>query len=240
MSHSATSHALRLLRAHEVVQVRRAGRMAYYELADDHVRELIGSALEHQEHAQMTHPERLTSSTDVAHPAVRPSTDHPRHRAIRRRPTGAGCRRRWSSSSRSWSAEIVVGLLAHSLALITDAGHMLTDAAALAVAIIASRLIGRPAAGAYTYGFTRVDALSAQGNGITLVLLAIWFSYESVRRLIQPPNADGGPMLAVAVRRHRGQRAGGLSGLAGRPDRRRTGAIGTVTEPARRDDAFGQ
>jgi DNA-binding transcriptional ArsR family regulator len=59
MTHSATSHALRLLRAHEVVQVRRAGRMAYYELADDHVRELIGSALEHSEHSQITHPERL-------------------------------------------------------------------------------------------------------------------------------------------------------------------------------------
>ncbi len=64
-SHSATSHALRLLRAHEVVRVRRSGRMAFYELADDHVRELIGSALEHQEHAAITHPERLRYASQV-------------------------------------------------------------------------------------------------------------------------------------------------------------------------------
>jgi len=64
-SHSATSHALRLLRAHEVVRVRRSGRMAFYELADDHVRELIGSALEHQEHADIKHPERLRYTNHV-------------------------------------------------------------------------------------------------------------------------------------------------------------------------------
>lgn len=115
-----------------------------------------------------------------------------------------GADRRWLAAALGvilafMVAEIVVGLLAHSLALITDAGHMLTDAAALAVAIIASRLIERPARGAYTYGFTRVDALSAQGNGITLVLLAIWFGYEAVRRLIHPPPAEGAPMLIVAV-----------------------------------------
>lgn len=58
LSDSATSHALRLLRAHEVVEVRRDGRMAFYRLADEHVRELIASALEHQQHAVLSHPER--------------------------------------------------------------------------------------------------------------------------------------------------------------------------------------
>src|SRR5579859_5874929 len=71
--------------------------------------------------------------------------------------------------------ELVAGLLAHSLALITDAGHMITDAAAVALAIIASRLAQRPARGAYTYGLARVDALSGQVSGITLLLLAVWF-----------------------------------------------------------------
>ncbi|MFL6162653.1 MAG: cation diffusion facilitator family transporter [Jatrophihabitantaceae bacterium] len=97
------------------------------------------------------------------------------------------------------AVEVVAGILAHSLALITDAGHMLTDAASLAVALIAARVMRRPPAGAYTYGFTRVDALSAQANGITLVLLAVWFAVTAVRRLIHPPAVAGGPVLAVAL-----------------------------------------
>jgi len=96
-------------------------------------------------------------------------------------------------------AEVTVGILARSLALIGDAGHMLTDAASLAVAIVAARLVRRPAAGAYTYGFTRVDALSAQANGITLVLLACWLAISAVRRLLHPASVAGGPVLSVAL-----------------------------------------
>lgn len=95
--------------------------------------------------------------------------------------------------------EVVVGLAAGSLALLTDAGHMLTDAAALAVAIVASKLAQRPARGAYTYGFTRIDALSAQANGITLLLLACWFTVAAVRRLVAPPDVNGGAVLVVAL-----------------------------------------
>ena len=95
--------------------------------------------------------------------------------------------------------EVVVGLLAGSLALITDAGHLLTDAAALAVAVIAARLARRPPVGAYTYGFTRLDALSAQANGITLLVLACWSSFEAVRRLLDPPRVHGGPVLGLAL-----------------------------------------
>jgi cobalt-zinc-cadmium efflux system protein len=97
------------------------------------------------------------------------------------------------------AGELVAGLLAHSLALLADAGHMLTDAAALAVAVVASRLVERPARGAYTYGFARVDALSGQANGITLLLLAIWFVYEAVRRLISPIEVHGGTVAVVAA-----------------------------------------
>jgi len=95
--------------------------------------------------------------------------------------------------------EVVAGALAHSLALLTDAAHMLTDAAALAVAIIAARIAQRPARGAFTYGFARVDALSGQASGITLILLAIWFVVEAVRRLIHPPDVHGGVVTVVAL-----------------------------------------
>ncbi|HTZ45108.1 MAG TPA: cation diffusion facilitator family transporter [Jatrophihabitans sp.] len=120
-------------------------------------------------------------------------------------PHGTGAAdRRWLAAALAvivafMLGEVVAGLLSHSLALITDAGHMLTDAASLALALIAARLVRRPAAGAYTYGFTRVDALSAQANGITLVLLAIWFTVAGIRRLIQPPAVHGGPVVVVAL-----------------------------------------
>ena len=96
-------------------------------------------------------------------------------------------------------AEVIAGLLAHSLALLTDAGHMLTDAAAIVVALVALRIARRPARGAYTYGFARVDALSGQANGITLLLLAAWFVFESVRRLINPDEVHGGVVTVVAA-----------------------------------------
>lgn len=97
------------------------------------------------------------------------------------------------------AGEVIAGLSAHSLALITDAGHMITDAAAIALAIAASRIAQRPAAGAYTYGFARVDALSGQANGITLLLLAVWFTVEAARRLISPTGVHGGVVSIVAV-----------------------------------------
>ncbi|OCB23450.1 cation diffusion facilitator family transporter [Mycobacterium intracellulare] len=97
------------------------------------------------------------------------------------------------------AAEVVVGLVAHSLALISDAGHMFTDAASIALALIAARLAARPARGRYTYGFKRVEILSAQANGITLLLLAVWFVYEGVRRLIAPPEVAGPLVLITAL-----------------------------------------
>ena len=96
-------------------------------------------------------------------------------------------------------AEVVVGLAAGSLALITDAAHMLTDAAAIALALIAIRLSARPPAGGFTYGLKRVEILSAQANGITLLLLAAFFTYEGVRRLIDPPPVEGLLVLITAL-----------------------------------------
>jgi cobalt-zinc-cadmium efflux system protein len=97
------------------------------------------------------------------------------------------------------AVEVVVGIIASSLALISDAGHMLTDAAAITLALVAARLATRPAAGNLTYGWKRVEILSAQANGITLWLLAAWFVYEGVRRLIHPPEVAGGLVLGTAL-----------------------------------------
>lgn len=97
------------------------------------------------------------------------------------------------------AVEVVVGLLIDSLALLADAGHMLTDAAAIALALVAIRLAARPASGAYTYGLKRAEILSAQVNGLTLAVLVVVFVVEAVRRLVHPPEVDGGAMALVAA-----------------------------------------
>jgi cobalt-zinc-cadmium efflux system protein len=95
--------------------------------------------------------------------------------------------------------EVAAGVVAHSLALLSDAAHMLTDAAAIGLAIVTTKIAGRPARGGYTYGLRRLEILSAQANGITLVLLAVWLAYEAIRRLITPHPVAGGLMLGVAL-----------------------------------------
>jgi cobalt-zinc-cadmium efflux system protein len=95
--------------------------------------------------------------------------------------------------------EVVAGVLAHSLALISDAAHMLTDAASIGLALIATKIAARPPRGGYTYGLRRTEILSAQANGITLVLLAVWLAYEAVRRLITPQPVTGALVLGVAL-----------------------------------------
>jgi cobalt-zinc-cadmium efflux system protein len=96
-------------------------------------------------------------------------------------------------------AELVAGILASSLALISDAGHMLTDAVALGLALAALRLANRPPTGSFTYGLRRAEILSAQINGITLLLLGGLIVFEGIRRLIDPPDVEGGLVLVVAV-----------------------------------------
>jgi len=96
-------------------------------------------------------------------------------------------------------AEIVAGIVAHSLALLADAGHMLTDAAALAFAVVASTMAARPAAGRWTYGYSRLEILAAQANGITLLLLGALIVVEALRRLNAPPDVDGAIVVGTAV-----------------------------------------
>jgi cobalt-zinc-cadmium efflux system protein len=97
------------------------------------------------------------------------------------------------------AVEVVAGILASSLALLSDAAHMLTDAAAIALALVAARLATRPAAGAMTYGLGRAEILSAQANGVTLLILALLIVYEGIRRLASPPEVEAGLVLAVAL-----------------------------------------
>ena len=97
------------------------------------------------------------------------------------------------------AAEIVVALLASSLALLSDAAHMLTDAAALAMALLAARLAARPARGAMTFGLGRAEIISANANGMTLLVLGLLIVYGATRHLVKPADVHGGPVLAVAL-----------------------------------------
>ena len=97
------------------------------------------------------------------------------------------------------AAEIAAGMIGHSLALLADAGHLLTDAAALAFALVASAMAARPAAGRWTFGYSRLEILAAQANGITLGLIALWVVWSAVHRLVDPHDVRGGLVLAVAL-----------------------------------------
>lgn len=97
------------------------------------------------------------------------------------------------------AGEVVVGILAHSLALLSDAAHMLTDAGALALSLVALRLARRPARGQMTFGLRRAEILSAQLNGGTLLVLAVLILFEAVRRLISPPDIDGWAVTITAL-----------------------------------------
>jgi cobalt-zinc-cadmium efflux system protein len=97
------------------------------------------------------------------------------------------------------AVEVVAGVLADSLALLSDAAHMLTDAGAVALALIAARLAARPAAGRFTFGLGRAEILSAQGNGATLLVLAGVIAVEAIRRLWSTPEVDGELVVVVGL-----------------------------------------
>lgn len=96
-------------------------------------------------------------------------------------------------------AEVVAAVAAGSLALFADAGHMLTDVAALGASVWAARLAARPAGGSWTYGLQRAEILSAAGNGVTLAVVAAVIIIEAVRRLVTPSVVDGSVVLGVAL-----------------------------------------
>jgi cobalt-zinc-cadmium efflux system protein len=95
--------------------------------------------------------------------------------------------------------EVVAGVVADSLALLADAGHMVSDAAGLGLALVAAWAAGRPATFARTFGFRRAEILAALANGVALVAIAIWIFIAAFGRLRDPVEPLGGWMLAVGV-----------------------------------------
>jgi cobalt-zinc-cadmium efflux system protein len=97
------------------------------------------------------------------------------------------------------AVEVTAALIAQSLALLSDAAHLLTDAAAIGFSLLGLQLASRPAKGAMTFGFRRVEILSAQANGLALLILAAFIIYAAIRRLVEPVHVHGGLMLGVAL-----------------------------------------
>jgi cobalt-zinc-cadmium efflux system protein len=97
------------------------------------------------------------------------------------------------------AAEVVLGLVAHSIALLSDAAHMLVDAAALATSVWAARLARRPPGGRLTFGLKRAEILSAQANGITLLVLGVAIVGVAAQRLVSPPEVHGLLVVIVAA-----------------------------------------
>ncbi|HVT22863.1 MAG TPA: cation diffusion facilitator family transporter [Mycobacteriales bacterium] len=97
------------------------------------------------------------------------------------------------------AAEVTVAVLVQSLALLADAGHMVTDVVALGAAVVAARLSRRPAFGHWTFGLARAEVLSAAFNGVTLLVVAIAVTVEAVRRLVSPSDPDGRAMITVGL-----------------------------------------
>jgi cobalt-zinc-cadmium efflux system protein len=95
--------------------------------------------------------------------------------------------------------EGVTGWIIHSLALVSDAGHMLADAASLGLALVAQRLASRPRTTVRTYGFRRAETLAALANGVALGVTGVWVVIEAVVRWEEPPVIDVRPMLVVAL-----------------------------------------
>lgn len=97
------------------------------------------------------------------------------------------------------AVEVAVGIVAESLALLADAGHMLTDASALVIALVAARAAARPPRGRWTFGFGRAEILAAQANGIALALVGLWITIEAIRRLLEPREVDAALVLPVSL-----------------------------------------
>ena len=140
----------------------------------------------------------------MSRPAPVAGRRHQGHQEAHAHGAGADADARWLAAAGAlivafMAGEVVAGVAAHSLALLSDAAHMLTDAASIALALVTAKIAARPPRGGYTYGLRRTEILSAQANGITLVLLAAWLCYEAIRRLIAPQPVTGAVMLTVAL-----------------------------------------
>jgi cobalt-zinc-cadmium efflux system protein len=94
--------------------------------------------------------------------------------------------------------EVVTAFLSHSLALLADAGHMLADVGAIAGSLVALRLAARPETGSHTFGMKRAEILAAVANGLTLLIVAVLVTFESIERLVHPTSVHGATLIVVA------------------------------------------
>ncbi|RYE92186.1 MAG: cation transporter [Oxalobacteraceae bacterium] len=95
--------------------------------------------------------------------------------------------------------EVVTGFISNSLALISDAGHMVTDAAALGLALLAQAIARRPPSSRHSFGFVRAEALAAFVNCLAMLALVAWIGWEAIQRLLHPEHVQGGVVLVVAA-----------------------------------------
>ena len=121
-----------------------------------------------------------------------------RGQPARARP-GARCGWRCSLTGGFAAVEAVAGYLAGSLALISDAGHMVTDAASFVVALIASAVAARPPSHRASYGYARAEVLAAFVNALAMLALIVWIAVEAVRRLLDPVPVAGPTVMVVAA-----------------------------------------
>jgi len=125
--------------------------------------------------------------------------DHEHARGVTR---GAQRRALWVSLAANAAfmvAEVLGGIAFHSLALLADAAHMLSDVAGLGIALVAQQLADRRATAKHSYGLQRAEVLGAQANGIALLVVAGWVIVEAVRRIGEPSDVQGGGLLIIAT-----------------------------------------
>jgi cobalt-zinc-cadmium efflux system protein len=132
--------------------------------------------------------------------AVKTSHDHSRHHL----PAQRAAQKRTLRLALGVNAcflvvEVVGGLAFGSLALLADAGHMLTDVFGLGLALGAHGLMGRPSSAQHTFGLQRTEVLGALANGLILVGVVVWIGIEAIQRLTAPPDVAGGGLLAIAT-----------------------------------------
>jgi cobalt-zinc-cadmium efflux system protein len=130
--------------------------------------------------------------------------DHGHGHAAHSHAPAPGADHRWLSVALGlilafMAIEVIAGILADSLALLSDAAHMLTDAGSIGLALFAARLAARPPGGRFTFGLGRAEILSAQVNGASLLVLAGVIAWEAVQRLGNPPDIDGAIVLVVGL-----------------------------------------
>ncbi|WP_320672326.1 cation diffusion facilitator family transporter [Patulibacter defluvii] len=160
----------------------------------------------------MTTPSPRPSADPPPAAAAAPGHDHADHDHDHHHGVSADDDRRWIAIALAITTtfmliEVVTGVISGSLALLSDASHMLTDAAALALALGAAHLARRPAAGRYTFGLARAEILSGLINAVALLVLGVLIAVEGVRRLFDPPQIEAGLVIVVGV-------TGGLANVA--------------------------